>query len=147
MGSKEGGRGCQPRLLLRLAVAFERNRWWAEETARRGRGRNRIANSPRYSQSNLHLQGKAANSKVDLLTSVHQELFLLVDLDRGMSNERTEIGMSLSLHNLLPRCTQNGSRESRKRRAQAGSPQRGAQLTKVPLFEVLKFRWGSTSST
>ena len=25
--------------------------------------------------------------------------------------------------------------------------QRGAQLTKVPLFEVLKFRWGSTSST
>ena len=25
--------------------------------------------------------------------------------------------------------------------------QSGAQLTKVPLFEVLKFRWGSTSST
>ena len=25
--------------------------------------------------------------------------------------------------------------------------QRGAQLTKVPLFEVLKFRWGFTSST
>ena len=25
--------------------------------------------------------------------------------------------------------------------------QRGAQLTKVPLFEVPKFRWGSTSST
>ena len=24
---------------------------------------------------------------------------------------------------------------------------RGAQLTKVSLFEVLKFRWGSTSST
>ena len=28
-----------------------------------------------------------------------------------------------------------------------GQAQRGAQLTKVPLFEVLKFRWGSTSST
>ena len=67
-------------------------------------------------------RARRANSKVDLLTSVHQELFLLVDLDKDMINKRTEIGMPLSLHNLVPRCTQNGSQERRKRRAQAGSP-------------------------
>ena len=29
-------------------------------------------------------RARRANSKVDLLTSVHQELFLLVDLNRGV---------------------------------------------------------------
>ena len=90
--------------MLRLAVAFERNRWWAEETAGKGGG---IASQFRLATANqLYIyRARRAKSKVDLLTSVHQDLFLLVDLDRGMSNKRTEIGMSLSLYNLVPRYT------------------------------------------